>query len=403
MHLHSFLYFYIELETKIMLNFELYNPTRLLFGKGQIAEINNLIPQTAKVLVVYGGGSIFKNGVYDQVKQALNNFDVVEFGGIEPNPRFETLSKALEIIQSQAITFILGVGGGSVIDGVKFLSAAAYYEGSAIDIIQKKLTVDWQSLPYGAVLTLPATGSEMNCGAVVTIEATQEKLSFQGEPLYPQFSICDPEVIASLPQKQIANGIADAFVHVLEQYITFPQQAPLQDRFAESILSTLMEVAPAILRNAKDYEAASTYMWCCTMALNGLISKGVKEDWTTHAIGHELTALYGIDHARTLAIIGPNLYRVMFDSKKEKLSQLAERVFGITEGGVEYKATQAIESMTSFYHSIGIQTKLSDHVTSTDEAVDFIVNRFRERNWTAMGEQGLITLDKVRETVLKSL
>lgn len=385
-----------------MLNFELYNPTRLLYGKGQIGEIANLIDKKSKVLVVYGGGSIKKNGVYDQVIKALEGYEVVEFSGVEPNPRYETLVKAVDLIKKEKVDFILGVGGGSVIDGVKFISAAVHYEGDVIDIIQKKLNVNWKAMPYGAILTLPATGSEMNCGAVVTIEATQEKLSFSGEVLYPVFSVCDPTVIASLPEKQIANGITDAFVHVLEQYITYPQGAPLQDRFAESILQTLIEVAPKILKDPTDYDAAMNYMWCCTMALNGLISKGVKEDWVTHAIGHELTVLYGIDHGRTLAIIGPNLYSVMFETKKEKLAQFGRRVFTL-EGSDDEVARLAIERMIAFFHSLGVATKLSDYTEEGEKAVEWIAERFNERGWLAMGEKKNITIDKVREIVKLSL
>ncbi|WP_158209728.1 iron-containing alcohol dehydrogenase [Myroides phaeus] len=382
-----------------MLNFELYNPTRLLYGEGQIGEIKNYIPANAKVLIAYGGGSIFKNGVYDQVKEALQGFDVVEFGGIEPNPRFETVVKAVDIIKAEGVDFILGVGGGSVIDGVKFISAAVYFEGDPIAIVQKKMRVDWKAMPYGAILTLPATGSEMNCGAVVTIEKTKEKLSFEGESLYPVFSVCDPKVIASLPERQIANGLADSFVHVLEQYLTFPQNAPLQDRFAEGILSTVIEVSKPILEDPTNYEAANNYMWCCTMALNGLISKGVKVDWVTHAIGHELTALYGIDHGRTLAIIGPNLYRVMFETKKEKLAQLGRRVFNIQGDNDDVVAKEAIEAMVEFFHSLGIQTKISDYTEDFEKASAFIADRFAERGWEAMGEKHNITVDKVKEIV----
>lgn len=385
-----------------MLNFELYNPTRLLYGKGQIAEIANLIDKKSKVLIVYGGGSIKTNGVYDQVIKALEGFDVVEFAGVEPNPRYETLVKAVELIKRENVDFILGVGGGSVIDGVKFISAAVHYQGDSIEIIKNKLNVNWQAMPYGAILTLPATGSEMNCGAVVTIEATKEKLSFSGEVLYPVFSVCDPTVIASLPEKQIANGLTDAFIHVLEQYITYPQNAPVQDRFAEGILQTLIEVAPKVLKDPTDYDAAMNYMWCCTMALNGLISKGVVEDWVTHAIGHELTALYGIDHGRTLAIIGPNLYRVMFETKKAKLAQFGKRVFNLS-GNDDEVAKQAIDKMVDFFHSLGVQTKLSDYTDEGDKAEEWIVNRFEERGWIMMGEQKNITPAKVREIVRMSL
>lgn len=385
-----------------MLNFELYNPTRLLYGKGQIAEIANLIDKKSKVLIVYGGGSIKINGVYDQVIKALEGFEVVEFAGVEPNPRYETLIKAVDIIRREHVDFILGVGGGSVIDGVKFIAAAVHYQGDAIDIIKKKLNVNWQAMPYGAILTLPATGSEMNCGAVVTIDATKEKLSFSGEVLYPVFSVCDPTVITSLPEKQIANGLTDAFIHVLEQYITYPQNAPVQDRFAEGILQTLIEVAPTVLKDPTDYDAAMNYMWCCTMALNGLISKGVVEDWVTHAIGHELTALYGIDHGKTLAIIGPNLYKVMFEAKKAKLAQFGKRVFNLS-GSEDEVAKQAIEEMVKFFHSLGVHTKLSDYTDEGEKAEEWIVNRFEERGWIAMGEQKNITLDRVREIVRMSL
>ncbi|MEC4113647.1 iron-containing alcohol dehydrogenase [Myroides pelagicus] len=385
-----------------MLNFELYNPTRLLYGKGQIAEVSNLIAPGSKVLLAYGGGSIFKNGIYDQVKAALSDFEVIEFGGIEPNPHYETLIKGVALAQREKVDFILGVGGGSVIDGVKFIASAIYFEGDAKDIILKIRRVDWQTMPYGAVLTLPATGSEMNNGGVVTIVETNDKMSFSGEPLYPQFAICDPTVVGSLPIRQIANGLADSFVHVLEQYITYPQNAALQDRFAESILATIIEVAPRILKDPKDYDAAMTYMWSCTMALNGLIGKGVAQDWVTHAIGHELTAMYGIDHGRTLAIIGPNLYRVMIDSKKEKLAQFGKRVFAISGQDDETIALEAIEQMVAFFHSLGIQTTLSAYTDKYEDAADRIVKRFNGRNWTVLGEKKLITLEKVNEIVKRS-
>lgn len=387
-----------------MLNFNLYNPTRLVFGAGQIAQLKSLIPTDQKILLVYGGGSIFKNGIHKQVTEALDQHQVIEFGGIEANPHFETLMKAVSIIRTEKIDFILAVGGGSVIDGVKFISAAAPFEGEPIDIIKKKAGLNGKALPFGTVLTLPATGSEMNSGAVITIESTQEKLSFGDELLFPKFSICDPNVIASLPQKQIVNGVTDSFIHVLEQYLTYPQEAPLQDRFAEGILQTLIEIGPKVIANPKDYDAAANLMWCCTMALNGLISMGVKTDWVTHAIGHELTALYGIDHGRTLAIIGPNLYRVMFDTKKDKLTQFGKRVWKITEGTDEEIAQKAIEAMVDFYHQLGIKTKLSENTHEIiDRTPDFITKRFEERGWIAMGEKQNITLDKIKEIVSLSL
>jgi len=384
-----------------MLNFELYNPTNYVFGKGQTEKLTILVPKDAKILLAYGGGSIFKNGVYDQIKAALKNFEIVEFGGIEPNPRFETLMKAVEIVREHKITFILAVGGGSVIDGVKFISGATNFEGDAIDILKKKVLFTDLSkvIPFGTVLTLPATGSEMNSGAVVTIESTQEKLTLGGSALFPKFSICDPTVIASLPKRQLQNGVVDAFTHVMEQYLTYPHNALLQDRIAESILQTLIEIGPGVVENPSDYKLASNFMWSATMALNGLIQKGVPSDWATHMIGHELTALYEIDHARTLAIIGPNLYRVMFETKKEKLAQYGERVFNVKGNSVEEKANQAIEKTVAFFHTMGMKTKLSENTKDYDKTADFIVKRFEERGWKGLGEKQNITLEKVKEIV----
>ena len=384
-----------------MTNFELYNPTHYIFGKGQISKLSELIPANAKILLAYGGGSIFKNGIYDQVKAALSGRDIVEFGGIEPNPRFETLMKAVEIIRAENITFILAVGGGSVIDGVKFISGAVNFEGDAVEILKKRILFKDVSkvIPFGTVLTLPATGSEMNSGAVVTIEATQEKLTLGGSALFPKFSICDPTVVASLPKRQLENGVVDAFTHVMEQYLTYTHDALLQDRIAESILQTLIEIGPEVVQNPSDYKLASNFMWCATMALNGLIQKGVPSDWATHMIGHELTALYEIDHARTLAIIGPNLYRTMFETKKEKLAQYGERVWNVEGNSVEEKAEKAIRKTVDFLHLMGMNTKLSDYTTDYTKAADFIVTRFEERGWKAMGEKQNITLEKVRAIV----
>ena len=381
-----------------MLNFEYYNPTNLIFGKGQIAKLANLIPENAKILLAYGGGSIFKNGVYDQVMAELKGFEVIEFGGIEPNPHYETLMKAVKIIRNEAVTFILAVGGGSVIDGVKFISAAVYFDGNPMDILQKRLLIKDKAMPFGTVLTLPATGSEMNSGSVVTIEATQEKLAFGGSAMFPKFSICDPTVIVSLPKRQLQNGVVDAYTHVLEQYLTYPHDAMLQDRIAEGILQTLIEVGPGVVENPSDYALASNFMWSCTMALNGLIQKGVPTDWATHMIGHELTALYGIDHARTLAIIGPNLYRVMFETKKGKLVQYGKRIFNLS-GTDEEVAHGAIEKTLAFFHTMGIDTKLSDYTEEYTDTASFIVNRFEERGWKGLGENQLVTLDKVKAIV----
>ncbi|WP_300977238.1 iron-containing alcohol dehydrogenase [Flavobacterium sp.] len=386
-----------------MLNFELYNPTNLIFGKGQIEKIATLIPAEAKILIAYGGGSIFKNGIYDQVKVALQDRTIVEFGGIEPNPHYETLMKAVAVIKEQNINFILAVGGGSVIDGVKFMSAAAHFEGNPMDILQKRLLIKDLSkvVPFGTVLTIPATGSEMNSGAVVTIQATQEKLSFGGSALFPKFSICDPTVIHSLPKRQLQNGVVDAYTHVLEQYLTYPHEGYLQDRFAESILQTLIEIGPKVVEDSTNYALASNFMWSCTMALNGLIQKGVPSDWATHMIGHELTALYGIDHARTLAIIGPNLYQIMFETKKGKLAQYGKRIFNLS-GTDDEIAQEAIHKTVDFFHIMGMQTQLSEYTNDFEKTADFIAKRFEERGWKALGEKQNITLEKVREIVTAS-
>ncbi len=384
-----------------MNNFELYNPVNYVFGKGQTEKLATLVPKNAKVLIAYGGGSIFNNGVYNQVKAALQGFEILEFGGIEPNPRFETLMKAVHIIREQKITFILAVGGGSVIDGVKFISGAVNFEGDEIEILKKRIlfTDITKVIPFGTVLTLPATGSEMNSGAVVTVEATQEKLTLGGSALFPKFSIVDPTVIVSLPKRQLQNGVVDAFTHVLEQYLTYKHDAMLQDRLAESILQTLIEVGPSVVENPSDYKLASNFVWSATMALNGLIQKGVPSDWATHMIGHELTALYEIDHARTLAIIGPNLYRVLFETKKEKLAQYGQRVWNISGNSMDEISNQAIDKTVEFFHTMGMKTKLSENTENYNETADFIVNRFQERGWLALGEKQNVTLEKVREIV----
>ena len=386
-----------------MLNFELYNPTNLIFGKDQFGKLKDLIPAGSRILLAYGGGSIFKNGIHEKVLKNLQDFDLTEFGGIEANPHFETLMKGVALIREKNIDFILAIGGGSVIDGVKFMSGAVKFDGDPIDILKKRILLKdvSQVIPFGTVLTLPATGSEMNSGAVVTIAATQEKLSFGGSALFPKFSICDPTVIESLPKRQIQNGVVDAFTHVMEQYLTYPHDALLQDRIAEGILQTLIEIGPGVAENPSDYKLASNFMWCCTMALNGLLNKGVPVDWATHMIGHELTALYGIDHARTLAIIGPNLYRVMFETKSEKLAQYGERVWNAS-GSTEEKAEKALAATIAFFLKMGMPLKISELTQDYGQTADFIVNRFETRGWKALGERQNITLEKVREIVEKS-
>ena len=382
-----------------MNNFQYKNPTKILFGKNQIENLKTEIPENAKILMLFGGGSIKKNGVYEQVTAALSNFEVIEFGGIPANPEYEVLMEALDIIKAENITFLLAVGGGSVIDGTKFLSAAALYEGDEPWDILKNNIRSFKGMPFGTVLTLPATGSEMNSGAVITRAKTKEKFAMGGPSLFPVFSILDPEVVQSIPQRQIANGLADAFTHVLEQYMTYSVDAKLQDRFAESILQTLIEVAPAILKDTSDYKAASNFMWSCTMALNGLIQQGVPSDWAIHMIGHELTALFGIDHARTLAIIAESHYKVNLEDKKEKLAQYAERVWNITEGTLEEKALAGIKKTIGFFQSLGIKTKLSEYTEDYKGTAELISNRFKERDWKGIGEKGKVTPIMVEKIV----
>ena len=382
-----------------MLNFELINPVKILFGKGEITKIKKLVPKKANVLLLYGKGSIKKNGVYDQVTQALSGHNTIEFGGIPANPEYAILLEALAIIKKENISFILAVGGGSVIDGAKFLSSAALFEGeNPWDILAKRIRTD-KGMPFGTVLTLPATGSEMNSGSVISRKETGEKLAMGGPGLFPQFSILDPTVVASIPNRQLANGITDAYTHVLEQYMTYPIGADLQDRFAESIMNSLIETAPKLMDNQSDYTIAANFMWCCTMALNGLIQKGVPTDWAIHAMGHELTALHGIDHARTLAIIAPRHYAYFLENKKEKLAQYGERVWNITEGSLEERAKKAIDKTEYFFQSLDIPTRISEYATDYSETAVKVSSALENRGWTALGEHKNVTPDAVKAIV----
>jgi NADP-dependent alcohol dehydrogenase len=387
-----------------MLNFEFQNPTKIIFGKGEIAKLPSLLSKDKKILIAYGGGSIKQNGVYDQVTTALRGYTTFEFGGIEPNPEYSTLMKAVELIRKEDIDYILAVGGGSVIDGIKFVSAAVYHEGDAWEITEKGMgkKID-RYVPFGSVLTLPATGSEMNSGAVINRSELKLKLVFGGPNFFPQFSILDPTVVRSLPTRQIANGIVDAFTHTMEQYLTYPHSAHLQDRIAEGILHTLIEIAPKVMADPSDYESAANFMWSATMALNGLLRCGVPTDWATHMIGHELTALHGIDHARTLAIIGPNLYRKLLDAKKEKLAQYGARIWGLKGDNQEEIALQAIDKTVAFFHSLGIETKLSDYTDAYSDTSRIVYERFEERGWKMLGERKNIGPQLAKEIVEMSI
>tara|TARA_R110001583_G_scaffold47611_3_gene149087 strand:- start:12049 stop:13209 length:1161 start_codon:yes stop_codon:yes gene_type:complete len=368
-----------------MNNFDFYNPVKILFGKGKIAELKKHIPVGAKILITFGGGSIKKNGVYEQVIAALEGFNVQEFGGIEPNPRFETLMKAVELVKAEKIDFLLAVGGGSVLDGTKFIAAASCYKGEdAWDIPAKHAKIE-SAIDFGAVLTLAATGSEMNSGGVVTKAATKEKLAFGSPLLFPKFSVLDPEATYSLPKRQIANGVADAFVHVMEQYLTYPVNSPVQDRFSESLLVTLIEEGTkAYDSETPNYDEYANMMWAATMALNGLIGAGVQSDWATHMIGHELTAFHGIDHAVTLAIVLPGLMTHLKDKRSVKLLQYAERVWNITEGSEEERKAMAIVKTENFFNRLGIKTRLSEHNVG-QETIDTIIKRFTDKQLPSIG------------------
>ena len=373
-----------------MNNFNLYNPVNLCFGKDEHRQLSSLIPKDAKVLITYGGGSIKQNGVYEKVKGALKNHEVLEFGGIEPNPQYSTLLRALAIIKAEKIDFLLAVGGGSVIDGTKFLASAALFEGEKPwDILAKGIRTT-KALPFGTVLTLPATGSEMNSGAVVSRKEIGQKRGMGGPGLFPQFSISDPTVVASIPQRQLANGLVDAFTHVMEQYMTYPTSATLQDRISEGILSTLIEIAPKLMNNPSDYGTAANFMWSCNMALNGLIQKGVPTDWSIHAIGHEITAAYNVDHARTLAIVLPSLYRFKFEQKQAKLAQYGRRVLSL-EGTDFDVAHEAIDRTEDFFHSLGIETKLGAYTTDAASFPKHAAAQLESYGATRLGEHKDIT------------
>lgn len=381
-----------------MKNFEYYNPVKLIFGKGQLKKLRPNISNYKKIMLLYGGGSIKKNGLYESIINELNGLNFIEFSGIEPNPRYETAMKAVEVVNREGVDFILAVGGGSVIDAAKFIAVASKYkDGDPWDILSKNKPVT-DALSIGVILTLPATGSEMNMAAVITREATKEKYAFLSPFSFPKFSILLPEVAASLPKHQIANGIVDAFVHVVEQYLTYNLNTPLQDRFAESILITLIEEGPKVYHNPNDYDSMANLMLCANMALNGVISCGVATDWSVHSIGHEITALYEIDHARTLAIVLPGIWKALREEKKEKLIQYAERVWGISRGDDHIKINNAIFATVDFFESLGVKTRLSEYNLGC-ETISEIIKRFEERNWKALGDRQLVTLDVVKKAL----
>ncbi|MDO4569783.1 MAG: iron-containing alcohol dehydrogenase [Planctomycetia bacterium] len=378
-----------------MLNFEYCNPVNIVFGKGQIAKLSKLVPEGVKILVTYGGGSIKKNGVYDQVMQALEGRDVLEFGGIEPNPRYETCMKAVEIVKREKVGFLLAVGGGSVLDGTKFIASAALFEGEEPwDILTIGAEVK-DAVPIGAIMTLPATGSEMNGHAVISRNSTGEKLAFWSQKVFPRFAILDPTTTMSLPERQVANGIVDTFVHVCEQYMTYPADTPIQDREAEGALLTLIEEGPKVFIDPTNYNVRANLMWAATVGLNGWMGQGCPQDWATHAIGHEITAFTGTDHGRTLALVMPALWKHEREAKRAKLLQYAQRVWGIQGGDPEKNIDLAIEKTVEFFKSVKIDASKRAYGL-TDEICDKIVNVFNTRG-VRLGERGAISGKEVGE------
>ncbi|WP_199529322.1 iron-containing alcohol dehydrogenase [Pseudoalteromonas sp. bablab_jr010] len=384
-----------------MLNFIYKNQTEILFGKGQMSEITSRLPENAKVLLLFGGGSIKKNGVYDQAMSALAGVDVIEFGGVEPNPTYETLMQAVASAKEHNVNFILAVGGGSVIDGAKFVAAAYNFAGEPWDILVKGAEFS-NPLPIGAVLTLPATGSESNGNSVVTKKETSQKRAFSSPSVQPVFAVLDPEYTFSLPERQVSNGVVDAFVHVIEQYLTYPVNAPLQDRFAEGILQTLISEGPKALSEPQNYDVRANVMWSATMALNGLIGQGVPQDWSTHMIGHELTALYNLDHAQTLAIVLPALMHVQKEQKSIKIQQLGERVFGFNYSDEAEQIDKTIKAVQDFFEAMAVKTRLADYDLD-EQAIDAVVKNLEKNELTTLGEHGDIDLAKVKQILALAL
>ena len=378
-----------------MNNFTFHNPTRILFGQGRIADIAREIPASARVLITYGGGSVVKTGTLAEVKAALAGYTVFEFGGIEPNPTYETLMQAVELARRESIDFLLAVGGGSVIDGTKFIAAAIPFAGEPWDILAKRAPVK-SAIAFGSVLTLPATGSEMNNGAVITRRASNDKLAFSNSRLYPRFSVLDPTKTFTLPPRQIANGVVDAFVHITEQYLTYPVDAKVQDRFAEGLLLTLIEEGPKALQEPENYAVRANIMWTATLALNGLIGAGVPNDWATHMLGHELTALHGLDHAQTLAVVLPAMLQVRREEKREKLLQYAERVWDLREGDADSRIDQAIEKTRQFFESMQVPTRLSGYDVGKD-AIPALLAQLERHGMVKLGEHQDVDLIRSKQ------
>ena len=390
-----------------MLNFDFYNPTKIVFGEGRISVLNSLVPHDSKVLITYGGGSVKRFGVLDNVKEELKkgNREIFEFGGIPANPRLDILLNAIEIVRNEKIDFLLAVGGGSVMDGTKFIAIASVadeYKGRERELMNfgfNPVPVDG-AIPFGTVVTLPATGSEMNNGAVIS--DGEDKLPVFSAHTFPKFSILDPKLTYTLPKTQVANGVVDTFIHTIEQYVTFPVNAGFQDRTAEGILQTLIEVGKTTIDEPENYDARANLVWCSTMALNGLIGAGVPQDWTTHMIGHEITAATGLDHAKTLAIIQIANWKIRREQKKEKLLQYAERVWHIQEGDDDSRIDRAIEKTEEFFHSLNMPTKLSDYNIGED-IIDTVIAGLEKHGMTKLSERQDVTLDVSRKILQSAL
>lgn len=348
-----------------MQNFAFYNPTRLIFGKGQIEQLKTEVPKYGnKVLLVYGGGSIKRNGLYDQVMTIMHELgaQVWELGGVEPNPRISTVRKGVDICKKNNVDFILAVGGGSVIDCTKAIAAGAKYEGDAWDLVIKKAFAT-EALPFGTILTLAATGSEMNAGSVITNWETQEKYGWGSLVTFPAFSILDPVNTFTVPRNQTIYGIVDIMSHVLEQYFHQGTNTELQDRYCESLLKTVIETAPKLVDDLENYEYRETILYCGTMALNGILSMGVRGDWATHNIEHAVSAVYDIPHGGGLAILFPNWMEHVLDENVDRFKQFAVRVFDVKADGKSDReiALEGIEALRSFWTFIGAPARLADY------------------------------------------
>lgn len=383
-----------------MNNFEFVNPVKVIFGRGSVSRLEAQLPPQARVLVVYGGGSIKKNGVYNQVTEALKNFEYAEFGGIEANPQYATCMRAVELVKEKNINYLIAVGGGSVIDATKFIAAASLFDGEPWDILAKKATVK-KALPVGVVLTLSATGSETNERAVISRAETAEKLMFMTPEVFPRFAVLDPEVTYSLPVRQVANGVVDSFIHVVEQYLTYPVNAKVQDYFAEGLMKTIVEEGPKALSNPTDYEVRANLMWAASNALNGWIGCGVPQDWSSHRMGYALTVRFGLDHAQTLAVLLPGVLAYFRKEKEAKLVRTGEILFGVSEGTAEERARKTIGEMEIFFRKMGLKTRLSEYGIKESD-IDGLVEPLKRMDWK-LGEYGKIDWQVAKEIMLSRL